>query len=157
MHALSSIELIINVTPLLPMPFPPAEVFGIPSTTVGITVGVCGVIGVILLLNFKYVSRYFTDVQLVIGGQLAIATGIAIMTDYGNGNMNIAKFISGFFFIFALGFPINDTSIVGLFSKVCGNKPQGTLQGLLAMSSAIARLVVPILSAYISQYLNMSE
>jgi len=50
----------------------------------------------------------------------------------------------------------SDTSVVGLFSKVCGNKPQGTLQGLLAMSSAIARLVMPIISAYICQYLNMS-
>mmetsp|Transcript_18324 Transcript_18324/g.39640 ORF Transcript_18324/g.39640 Transcript_18324/m.39640 type:complete len:654 (+) Transcript_18324:146-2107(+) len=132
------------------------EVFGIPSTTVGVTIGICGVIGVLLLLNFKYISKCFTDVQLVIGGQLFFAIGIAIMTDYGKGNMSLAKFISGFFFIFALGFPINDTSIVGLFSKVCGNKPQGTLQGLLAMSSAIARLVVPILSAYICQYLNMT-
>lgn len=70
------------------------------------TIGVCGVIGVILLLNFKYVSRCLTDVQLVIGGQLFFAIGIAVMTDYGRGNMSTTKFVIGFFFIFALGFPI---------------------------------------------------
>lgn len=84
------------------------EVFGVPSTTVGITIGICGLIGMFVLLNFKYISNYLTDAQLVVGGQIFFATGIAIMTDYGGEGLygNMAKFYSGFFFIFALGFPV---------------------------------------------------
>ena len=84
------------------------EVFGVPSTTVGVTIGICGLIGMFVLLNFKHVSKYLTDAQLVVGGQIFFAIGIAIMTDYGGEGMygNMAKFYSGFFFIFALGFPV---------------------------------------------------
>jgi len=84
------------------------EVFGVPSTTVGVTIGICGLIGMLVLLNFKYVSKYLTDAQLVVGGQICFAAGIAIMTDYSGQGMygNMAKFYSGFFFIFALGFPV---------------------------------------------------
>lgn len=84
------------------------EVFGVPSTTVGVTIGICGLIGMFVLLNFKYVSKYLTDAQLVVGGQIFFAVGIAIMTDYGGDGMsgNMAKFYAGFFFIFALGFPV---------------------------------------------------
>ena len=84
------------------------EVFGVPSTTVGITIGICGLVGMFVLLNFKYISNYLTDAQLVVGGQIFFAIGIAIMTDYGGEGMygNMAKFYSGFFFIFALGFPV---------------------------------------------------
>lgn len=84
------------------------EVFGVPSTTVGVTIGICGLIGMLVLLNFKYVSKYLTDAQLVVGGQICFAVGIAIMTDYSGQGMygNMAKFYSGFFFIFALGFPV---------------------------------------------------
>mmetsp|Transcript_12163 Transcript_12163/g.35621 ORF Transcript_12163/g.35621 Transcript_12163/m.35621 type:complete len:91 (+) Transcript_12163:57-329(+) len=60
------------------------------------------------------------------------------------------------FFVFAIGFPISDTANVGLFSKLAGSKPQGTLQGLLAMSSAFARMGVPIAASYVTRYLSMN-
>ena len=54
---------------------------------------------------------------MVLGGFFINMIGIAIMTDYGLGDMHPFRFVLGFFFVFGIGWPVSDTAIIGLFSK----------------------------------------
>ena len=94
-----------------------ADVFDLDSTAVGYTLGMCGIIGVAILVSFKKLSKTFSDVRMVLGGFFINMIGIAIMTDYGLGDMHPFRFVLGFFFVFGIGWPVSDTAIIGLFSK----------------------------------------
>eukprot|EP00980_Cylindrotheca_fusiformis_P017314 scaffold5371_cov139-Cylindrotheca_fusiformis.AAC.2 len=121
--------------------------FDMSSSGAGATVACCGTVGVAVLLSMGRLSQYLSDVQLIAGGMLVMALGILSLTSLSDdANNDSWKFVLAIFMIYSVGYPIGHTAVIGLFSKIVGRRPQGTLLGWFASAGSFARLVFPITS-----------
>ncbi|GAX17281.1 MFS transporter, ceroid-lipofuscinosis neuronal protein 7 [Fistulifera solaris] len=133
--------------------------FGMLSTRAGLFVGICGSIGVLSLLSIGYISRLISsDVHLIIGGVTVMAFSSAVFMTLEEGAGEYVgtnptwKYCTSVFLMYAIGYPLGHTAVIGLFSKVVGRRPQGTLQGWYASAGSLARVVFPLLSGYILKF-----
>ena len=138
--------------------------FQMASSRAGTIVASCGLCGVFALLSMGTLIQYFTDVQLIYGGMAVMATGIATLAGFGetvedgldNANNPTWRYIFSIFLIYAVGYPVGHTAVIGMFSKIVGRRPQGALQGWFASAGSLARILFPILSGYVAQYSSIS-
>ena len=92
--------------------------FEMQSSKAGAIVGACGTVGVLSLLGMSELSRRFTDVQLISGGMVVMAAGIATLVNIDDTIHNPTwKFCVAIFMIYGVGYPIGHTAVIGLFSK----------------------------------------
>jgi len=92
--------------------------FDMTSARAGTIVASCGTIGVFSLLSMGYLSYYLSDIQLICGGMIVMASGIlSLATLDDNGGNSSWRFILAIFLIYAVGYPIGHTAVIGLFSK----------------------------------------
>lgn len=130
--------------------------FGLSAAVTGTVVSLCGMVGVCTLLSMGTLGRVLTDIQMIIGGIIVCAIGIisfASLTSVELGAENsLLHYIIGIFMIYGIGYPIGHTAVIGLFSKIVGRRPQGTLQGWFASAGSLARIIFPVMSGYIAQY-----
>lgn len=106
--------------------------FGMLSTRAGLLVGVCGSCGVVSLLSMGYLSQLFSDVQLIACGMLIMSlSSVLLMTleepeTIENNNDDSLydyatnptwKYCVSIFLMYAVGYPIGHTAVIGLFSK----------------------------------------
>mmetsp|Transcript_28172 Transcript_28172/g.59494 ORF Transcript_28172/g.59494 Transcript_28172/m.59494 type:complete len:509 (+) Transcript_28172:63-1589(+) len=130
--------------------------FGLQPALAGTIVSINGLIGVGCLLSMGYLGRLLTDIQMIIGGIAVCAIGIISFASLESVEMgaenSIVHYIIGIFMIYGIGYPIGHTAVIGLFSKVVGRRPQGTLQGWFASAGSLARILFPVMSGYIAQY-----
>jgi ceroid-lipofuscinosis MFS transporter 7 len=116
---------------------------------VGALVTTCGSVGFVQLLFFKYLytSRY-TDLQLMLAG-IAIMIVAQILITYNASTPNFPIFILCFIFMYAFGYPIGHTAVLGAFSKLQKKGTQGALMGYFASAGSLARIFFPIISGYL--------
>lgn len=130
--------------------------FGLSAAAAGTVVSICGMIGVCTLLSMGFLGRVLTDIQMIIGGITVCSIGIvsfATLRSVELGAENsLLHYILGMLAIYGLGYPVGHTAVIGLFSKVVGRRPQGTLQGWFASAGSLARIIFPVISGYISEY-----
>ncbi|KAL7543536.1 hypothetical protein ACHAXR_012811 [Thalassiosira sp. AJA248-18] len=130
--------------------------FDLQPSTAGFIVSGCGMIGVCTLLSMGTLGKFLTDIQMIIGGITVCAVGIISFGSLQSVEMgaenSIVHYVVGIFLIYGIGYPIGHTAVIGLFSKVVGRRPQGTLQGWFASAGSLARILFPIMAGYISQY-----
>jgi len=88
------------------------------SSRAGFIVAMCGACGVVSLLNMGILEENFTDVTIATGGMLVMGIGIASMSGIHDG-VHPPSWLYGLsmFFIYAIGYPIGNTAVIGLFSK----------------------------------------
>lgn len=92
--------------------------FGMASARAGTVVASCGTVGVISLLSMGYLSKYVTDIQLICGGMVVMASGILALTTLEEDDSNPSwRFVLAIFMIYSIGYPIGHTAVIGLFSK----------------------------------------
>lgn len=164
-----------------------ASHFGMLSTRAGLIVGICGSFGVFTLLSVGYISQFFSDVQLIAGGIVIMSiSSVVFMTLEEAEDVYLKnptwKYCVSFFLMYAVGYPMGHTAVIGLFSKgtqcmasmsglsnilcnvslamglllaVVGRRPQGTLQGWYASAGSLARILFPLLSGYILNFKNV--
>jgi ceroid-lipofuscinosis MFS transporter 7 len=78
----------------------------------------CGTVGVVALLSMGYLAPHFTDIQLICGGMIVMATGIMSLTALDEEEPNPSwRFTLAIFMIYSVGYPIGHTAVIGLFSK----------------------------------------
>ena len=78
----------------------------------------CGTVGVVALLSMGHLAHYCTDIQLISGGMAVMATGIFSLTFVDELEPNPSwRFTFAIFMIYAIGYPIGHTTVIGLFSK----------------------------------------
>ena len=126
--------------------------FAILPAEAGMDVAACGTIGVISLLSMGWFSAHFSDVQLIVGGMLVMVVGILSLTLIGDdpeANANW-RFVFAIFMLYSIGYPIGHTALLGLFSKIVGRRPQGTLMGWFASAGSLARIAFPVMSGYVA-------
>lgn len=130
--------------------------FNLQPETAGFIVSINGFIGVIALLSMSELGKYFTDIQMIVGGMSVCALGIigfSTLQSFEDGADNATwKYFVGIFMIYGIGYPIGHTAVIGLFSKIVGRRAQGTLQGWFASAGSLARILFPVMSGYIAQF-----
>lgn len=131
--------------------------FDLTSSRAGTIVASCGTVGVISLLCMGHISRFLSDIQLICGGMLIMGCGILSLAFLEQDQANPSwKYCTAIFLIYSVGYPIGHTAVIGLFSKIVGRRPQGTLLGWFASAGSLARLCFPIVSGYVSHYLGIT-
>lgn len=130
--------------------------FRMQGPTVGYVVAVCGFCGVCALLSFKPLSKFFDDVQLMIGGIFVMIVSCALLVnrvrpDNLSSQTQQIVWATAVFLMYAVGYPIGHTAVIGWFSKAMGKRPQGLLMGLFASAGSVARVAFPIFTGVIAQ------
>jgi len=129
--------------------------FDLTSSRAGFIVSFCGFLGVLTLLSMGYLALYLTDVQMIVYGMITMAFGISSLASLNEDEDNSSwRYIGAIFLIYSIGYPIGHTAVIGLFSKIIGRRPQGTLLGWFASAGSLARITFPIMSGYIAHYFN---
>jgi len=126
--------------------------FDMYSSTAGSVVGSCGTVGVIALLSMGKLAKVLTDVQMIVGGMMVMVIGIlSLMGLPDGGEISPSwRYWIAMFLIYSVGYPIGHTAVIGLFSKIVGRRPQGTLLGWFASAGSAARMVFPVMSGYVT-------
>ena len=92
--------------------------FNMVSQQAGMLVATCGTFGVIALLCMGTLEAYFSDVQLICGGMNVMGGGIISLLGVEAGIENSHwRYLFAMFLIYAVGYPIGHTAVIGLFSK----------------------------------------
>lgn len=130
------------------------------SPTVGFVVAACGFWGVCALLSFKPLSKVFDDVQLMLGGIAVMVVSCLLLIGSIRPptlSLQIQKKIWALavFLMYAVGYPIGHTAVIGWFSKAMGKRPQGLLMGLFASAGSVARVAFPIFTGIVAQRLDI--
>merc|ERR1719330_132700 len=125
--------------------------FNLSSTHVGLIVGISGAIGVAILLSMGIIIKFFNDIELIGIGMTFMCLGNVLFLNLRDDNLNPQWiYVMAIFLVYSVGYPIGNTAAIGLFSKIVGQRPQGTLQGLFASAGSLARIIFPIASGYIA-------
>lgn len=116
---------------------------------VGVLITSCGAFGFIQLLMFKsFWTKYFTDMQLMFGGIFVMIVAQLIALSYAE-TPNFTRFIMSFVLMYAIGYPIGHTAVLGAFSKIQKSGTHGSLQGWFASAGSLARIIIPIITGYL--------
>jgi hypothetical protein len=122
--------------------------YGLTSTQVGVMITTCGVFGFVMLLLFKsFWTRFFTDVELVKGGMGVMVVANLVGLSYDRDTTpSFGCYIVSVVLMYALGYPVGHTAVLGAFSKVQKSGRQGALMGWFASAGSLARVVMPVVS-----------
>lgn len=92
--------------------------FNMLSQQAGMLVATCGTFGVVALLCMGTLEASFSDVQLICGGMIVMGGGIISLLGVEAGLENSHwRYFFAMFLIYAVGYPIGHTAVIGLFSK----------------------------------------
>ena len=121
---------------------------------VGYYVSVAGAVGVLALLSFKCLGTLFDDVELVLGGIGVMVLSCVLMIQRATPSLfrndAFGVWVTALFAMYAVGYPIGHTAVIGWFSKAMGKRPQGMLMGLFASAGSLARIVFPICTGVVA-------
>jgi MFS transporter, ceroid-lipofuscinosis neuronal protein 7 len=92
--------------------------FNMEAQFAGMLVATCGTFGVLALLSMGSLEARFSDVQIISGGILVMTFGIVSLMGFEAGIENPHwRYLLAMFLIYAVGYPIGHTAVIGLFSK----------------------------------------
>lgn len=125
--------------------------FNMYSSMAGSIVGTCGTVGVIALLSMGKLAKILTDVQMIVGGMMIMVIGVLSLIGLPDDGETSAswRYWIAMFLIYSIGYPIGHTAVIGLFSKIVGRRPQGTLLGWFASAGSAARILFPVMCGYV--------
>jgi len=127
--------------------------FNVANDNAGYFVGVCGILGVVSLLSMGKLARYLTDIQMTVFGLVVMGIGMLNLINLSELEENATwRYCMAILMVYSIGYPIGHTAVIGLFSKIVGRRPQGTLQGMFASAGSFARIFFPISSGYLVHF-----
>ncbi len=123
---------------------------------VGVIISIGGIIGTFNLLYFKEIwMKYFTYMQLMIGGLFITALAQLLLINWGPDTYHrFYLYGTSMFLVYGFGYPISNAAVLGLFSILIKKGSQGKAQGQFAWSGSLARIIVPFVVGYATQYLD---
>ena len=101
------------------------------------------------------ISRLLTDIQLMLGGIAVMIAAQLIGLSYG-GKQHFERYATSVVLMYAIGYPIGHTAVLGAFSKIQKSGPQAALMGWFATSGSLSRIIFPILSGYLDKAVKNS-
>lgn len=113
------------------------------SFQTGLVVSISGFIGVFILILFHQLTKRFSDFRLIVGGIFLMIISCGVL---GFSNMFFVSVI----LMYSVAYPIGHTAVLGMFSKIIEDGPQGKMMGWFASSGSLARVIFPILAGVVS-------
>lgn len=103
-------------------------------------------------MSFKLITKYVGDFELIAGGIILMAIScllLSITSIDRVGSLN--EFYAAIVLMYAIGYPIGSTAMMGMVSKATKSGPQGAIMGWFASAGSMARIIFPLVSGAISQ------
>eukprot|EP01039_Chlorochromonas_danica_P005842 gene5842-6433_t len=127
----------------------------------GLIVSIAGSIGTLQLIYFQQLwCRNFSDFTLMVGGlgllgvaQLFAMSWSALGEDV-HSSKSMWRFVVALYLVYALAYPVGNSAVLGIFSILQKTGKQGKTQSLFAFMGSFARVVCPIISGYMEQYVK---
>jgi MFS family permease len=123
------------------------------SLSVGVLVSCSGIIGVIILLDFKRISQKFNDFQIMIFGIfiMLLSCGMFMFPVSTEENGDI-QFSLCFSVMYSVAYPVGNTAVLAMFSKIIDEGPQGQFLGWFASAGSASRIIFPITAGVLSVF-----
>lgn len=130
--------------------------FGFSELVLGAFVTICGILGTLQLIFFKeFWCKYFSDMTLMLGGISIMTLAQCLPSNFGPDESRMPwQFSTSFLLIYSLGYPLGNSAVLGLFSSLQKSGRQGKAQSQFALAGSVARVVMPIISGYLNQYVE---
>jgi len=123
------------------------------ATEAGFVFAGMGLIGIGSLFFISYISKFISDFVVLVTGLVCLIVGCGLMVGE---HIGMTRFLLGAGMIWCVGFPLAQTIIVSMFSKMLGKAPQGTWMGWIGAMGSLGRIVGPIGSGYLYDHLGQT-
>lgn len=117
----------------------------------GLTFAVFGGLGVACLLSFRLILRIFGDVNLIIYGIMIMALSCLLLFRLFRNTVHEFQFYSSLLLMYAVGYPVGHTAVLGVVSKIVKSGPQGSILGWFGAAGSLARIVFPLVAGYVTK------
>lgn len=129
--------------------------FGFSYLFLGALVSSAGLVGTLNLVYFKYMwTDTYRDVALILGGLVAMSVAQLLVVNWSRHEASLAQFCCALSLVYSFGFPISNTATLGSFGNVQKLGRQAAAQSRFALAASLARILMPILSGVMEQYLK---
>ena len=129
--------------------------FGFSYIHLGALVSSAGLVGTLNLVYFKYMwTDTYRDVALILGGLVTMSIAQLLVVNWTHQEASVAQFCCALSLVYSFGFPISNTATLGSFANVQKLGRQATAQSRFALAASLARILMPILSGVMEQYLQ---
>ncbi|GJQ10745.1 hypothetical protein GpartN1_g2536.t1 [Galdieria partita] len=121
------------------------DMYHVSVADTGFIIGMLGCIGLAWYLSLAWLSKFLGDAQLTLIGLLLLLLGtlwLAIPT----GRPSFIIFVFNMGLVWSVAYPIGQTAVLSLFSKVLKNVPVGGFLGVFSALGSFARIVFACLA-----------
>jgi MFS transporter, ceroid-lipofuscinosis neuronal protein 7 len=105
-----------------------------------------GLLGLVTYFSIDIFRNKMSDIQWVHLGFFTLLVG-NIMLVVLPSEVTFVRLVVAETFVWSVGCPITTAVVVAAFSRLLGDRPQGTLMGLLGSAASVSRIVLPLLPA----------
>ena len=95
------------------------------------------------------------DVKLMLGGIGVMIIAQMFGLSYGS-IPDFWRYVVSVVLMYAIGYPIGHTAVLGAFSKIQKSGPQAAMMGWFATSGSLSRIILPIISGYLDKAVDNS-
>ncbi|KAJ1399276.1 hypothetical protein B484DRAFT_458348 [Ochromonadaceae sp. CCMP2298] len=128
------------------------DTYSLTQLQMGTVVSCAGILGTIQLLMFQTWTGRFLEYQLMIAGVMVmIAAQVSIVHWTSDAEPPMWRYILAVFLVYGLGYPLANSAVLGVFSKLQRGGKQATAQSQFAFMGSLARILCPVVSGYMEQ------
>jgi len=128
--------------------------FGWSVTRTGLTFAVFGSLGMGSLLCFRLLLRVFGDVNLIIYGICLMIISCLLLFQMWSWSIQELRVYFSLLLMYAVGYPVGHTAVLGVVSKIVKSGPQGSLLGWFGSAGSLARIVFPLAAGYCTRWFD---
>lgn len=114
----------------------------------GLTISLCGIFAVGLLCSFPWLLSIVDDVDLIMVGLSTMVISCLLLDSTVLPQVSNLRCYMALVLMFAIGYPVGHTALIGVFSKVIKAGPQGGFLGMFAVAGSLSRIFFPMFSVW---------
>lgn len=123
------------------------EQFGMTYGGASFRISLIGVFGLFVYLGFKPIAKRFSDRSLVFFGLLIVIVGcLPLSVPPLAEHMPLVMYVGCIGLTWSIAYPIGQTAVLALFSKVLAGLPAGGFLGIFSATGSVARVAFAMLA-----------
>lgn len=123
------------------------EQFSMSYSLASYYISIIGFLGLGVYLGFKPIAKRFSDRSLVVYGLSVVVLGsLPLALRIFTSRMSLNVYVACIGVMWSLAYPVGQTAVLALFSKVLADLPAGGFLGIFSASGSLARIVFAMLA-----------
>ena len=123
------------------------EQYRMSYATASYYISVIGFLGLGVYLGFKPIAKRFSDRSLVVYGLVVVIFGsLPLAMRVFTSRMSLSVYVTCIGLMWSLAYPVGQTAVLALFSKVLRDLPAGGFLGIFSASGSLARIMFAMLA-----------